>query len=309
MKKLYTLISLLTISLTFGQAFMGTYDFVGITAIAPASPTNGLLDPTPVPTATGVTFGGFSAIISSSVVTPPTGSTGAGRFSYLNQPTGATTAIDTYSTMTGALDPLVYYKVTLTPQAGIPLNLNSMTFKSQRSSTGVRTFAVRSSVDNYATNLAASVTSSTASIQPGNIFFVLSDANTSTSNISTGNTVALNYVGLTTPVTLRFYGWNSEVAGGSFSIDDVVISGSTGALATNQFQIEGLKIFVNYNQLNVVSENNVLKSVAVYNVLGKQVINTTTSGNPINVSELASGIYIVKVTENGKSNTLKVVIQ
>ena len=79
--------------------------------------------------------------------------------------------------------------------------------------------------------------------------------------------------------------------------------------ATNQFQIEGLKIFVSNSQLNVVSESNDLKAVVVYNILGKQVINTTTSGNPINVSELSSGIYIVKVTENGKSNTLKVVIQ
>jgi Secretion system C-terminal sorting domain len=309
MKKLYTLIFALLVSTSFSQAFFGTYDFVGITSVPPASPTNGLIDPTPVPMATGVTFGGFSAVISTTVVTPPAGSTGAGRFSYLNQPTGATTAIDTYSTLTGTLDPLIYYQVTLTPQAGVPLNLNQLTFKSQRSSTGVRTFAVRSSIDNFVTNLPASVTSTSASVQPGNIFFVLSDANTTATNISTGNTITLNNVGLTTPITFRFYGWNAESTGGSFSIDDVVISGSSGTLATTQNQISGLKVYISNNNLNITSDSNETKSVSVYNVLGKQVINTTTTGNPINVSDLSSGIYIVKVTENGKSNTVKVVIQ
>ncbi len=94
---------------------------------------------------------------------------------------------------------------------------------------------------------------------------------------------------------------------GAWRIDNVSFTG--GALSTNQNQIAGLKVFVSNKNLNVTSDNNELKSVAVYNILGKQVINTTTSGSPINVSELSSGIYIVKVIENGKTSTLKVVIQ
>ena len=101
---------------------------------------------------------------------------------------------------------------------------------------------------------------------------------------------------------------------GNIEIDEMRVGNSFAQvtpanLSTTQNQIAGLKVFVSNNNLNVTSENNDLKSVSVYNVLGKQVINTTTSGNPINVAELASGIYIVKVTENGKTNTLKVVIQ
>ena len=99
------------------------------------------------------------------------------------------------------------------------------------------------------------------------------------------------------------------VGGGVIYYDDMTVIDNTLMAVSYQNQIEGLKIFVSNKQLNVISDSNDLKSVVVYNILGKQVINTTTSGNPINVSELSSGIYIVKVTENGKSNTLKVVIQ
>lgn len=311
MKKLYTLSIILLTSLTFGQAFTGTYDFAGIVTVAPAtSPANGLIDPTPVPVAPGVTFGSFSAVISSSVVTPPTGSTGAGRFSYSNQPTGATTGVDTYSTLTGAVDSAVYFEVTLTPQTGSSLSLSQMTFKSQRSGTGVRTFVVRSSADNFTANLPASVTSTTANVQPNNVFFVTSDLTTGFANISAGNTITLNNTNVTTPLKFRFYGYNSEATGGSFSIDDVAFTGTTQpALATKQNTIVGLKVYTYNNNLYVTSDSTEAKSVLVYNLLGKQVVNTKVNNQAINVADMSSGIYIVKVTENGKTNTVKVVIQ
>lgn len=81
-------------------------------------------------------------------------------------------------------------------------------------------------------------------------------------------------------------------------------------LANDNFaKSNSLNVLVKNKTIYIQSDNNDSKSVVVYNILGKQVINTTTSGNPINVAELASGIYIVKVTENGKTNTMKVVIQ
>lgn len=310
MKKLYTLLFIAFASLSFGQAFTSTYDFVGIVLVPPATAlTNGLIDPTPVPTATGVTFGSFSAVISSSVVTPPTGSTGVGRFSYANQPTGATNAVDTYATLTGAIDPAVYYEVTLTPQSGSSLSLTQMTFKSQRSGTGPRTFAVRSSADNYGTNLPASVTSTTASVQPGNVFFVTSDLTTTFLNVSAGNTITLSNTNVTTPLTFRFYGFNSEASGGSFSIDDVAFTGTTQTLSTKQNSIAGLKVYTTDNNLYVTSDSSDVKSVMVYNILGKQVVNTKVNNQAINVADLSGGIYIVKVSENGKSNTVKVVIK
>jgi hypothetical protein len=56
MKKTYTLLFIVLASLsTFAQNFTATYDFASVTG-----PT-GLTDPTPPPTATGITFSSFSA--------------------------------------------------------------------------------------------------------------------------------------------------------------------------------------------------------------------------------------------------------
>ncbi len=304
MKKIYFLSLLFVGSLSFGQVFNATYDFALVTA------TSGTTDPSLVPSTTGMSFGSFSAV--NPTATPPYNSTGTGRFSFVSQPTGATTAIDTYSTLTGALDPTIYFQVVVTPNSGTTYSLTGITFKSQRSSTGVRTFSVRSSADNYATNLPASVTSTTASIQSGNIFFVTSDANTATSNISAGNTITLSNTSITTPTTFRFYGWNSEGSGGTFSIDDVVISGNVSVLSTKQNQISGLSVYPNpvtNGKLSITSDSNDSKAVVIYDVLGKQVLSTVVTNQVVNVSDLTSGVYIVKITEEGKTATRKLVIQ
>ncbi|MGH1387597.1 T9SS type A sorting domain-containing protein [Kordia sp.] len=64
----------------------------------------------------------------------------------------------------------------------------------------------------------------------------------------------------------------------------------------------------NGNTVTISSASNNAKDVQVYSILGKQVINTTIT-NTLNVSDLQSGIYIVKITENGKSATKKLVIK
>lgn len=314
MKKFYTLSFILLASLSFGQAFTGTYDFAGIATVAPATaPTNGLTDPSPVPTAAGVTFGSFSAVISSSVTTIPAGSTGAGRFSYGNQPLGATTAVDTYNTLTGALDPAIYYQVTITPQSGFSMDLTQLTFKSQKSGTGARTYAVRSSVDGYAANLPASISPANAelSVQAGNVFFRNLDAITTG---QAGNTITFGagFTAITTPVVLRFYGWNAEAAGGSFSIDDVIITGTTATLSVKQNTISGLSMYpnpVSNGNLYITSNSSQAKSVAIFDILGKQVVKTTTSNNAVNVANLKSGVYIVKISEEGKTDTRKLIIE
>lgn len=81
------------------------------------------------------------------------------------------------------------------------------------------------------------------------------------------------------------------------------------ALATKQNTISGLKVYANNNNLFVTSDSNDAKLVMVYNILGKNVVKANVTNQAINVADLASGIYIVKVTENGKTSTVKVVIQ
>lgn len=305
MKKLYvSFLFLLTSAFSFGQAFTGTYNFGSVTM------TSGLTDPTPVPTATGLTFGSFK-VVNPNLSETVTGSSGAGRFSFPNQPLGAINADDNYASLTGAIDAGVYYEVILTPAAGQALNLTSVTFRSQRSGTGVRTYAVRSSVDNYASNLPASIaTNPNVDVQAGNVFFWLLDSFTQGVN---ANTITLGsaYSNLTAPVTFRFYGFNAEGAGGNFSIDDVVFNGSTASLSVKENNIAGLKVYPNpvtNGKLFITTDSNVEKTVAIYDVLGKQVVNTTATES-VNVSNLKGGVYIVKITEEGKTATRKLVIK
>ena len=83
-------------------------------------------------------------------------------------------------------------------------------------------------------------------------------------------------------------------------------------LATQQFAIAGLKVYPNpvtKGNLFITSDSHASKQVVIFDVLGKQVVNTTVNDQPINVANLNSGVYIVKITEEGKTATKKLVIQ
>lgn len=78
--------------------------------------------------------------------------------------------------------------------------------------------------------------------------------------------------------------------------------------------IEGFATYPNpvtNNRFTISSLSSDKKQVSIYNVLGKRVLTTNFSGTKsnIDVSEMASGIYILKVTENGKIATKKLVIR
>lgn len=83
-------------------------------------------------------------------------------------------------------------------------------------------------------------------------------------------------------------------------------------LSVKQNSIAGLNIYpnpVSNGTLYITSASNNEKSIAVYDILGKEVLNTTTSNNTVNVSNLTRGAYIVKITEDGKTNSRKLIIE
>ena len=59
----------------------------------------------------------------------------------------------------------------------------------------------------------------------------------------------------------------------------------------------------------IETEANAEKTVVIFDVLGKQVLNTSTSDSAINVSGLNAGIYVVRITEEGKTASTKLVIK
>lgn len=109
--------------------------------------------------------------------------------------------------------------------------------------------------------------------------------------------------------------------GGNFDLDgvtctefiDAVALGTFSTLSTTSFDaISRLTMYPNPlsgNILNITSAANATKTVAIYDLLGKQVVNTTTTNQTINVTALTAGVYIVKITEEGKTATRKLVVK
>ena len=206
----------------------GVFDFNNVTT------TSGNID-TSVPT----------SVFDSVMITPfkannlSTNSGQAGEFSFSDWPTGANNGETNYSNLTGSLDPLKYYEITVAPRPSSSMSLTGLKFKVNRSLTGPRTYAIRSSADGFTNNLTATITPSNSnlSVNTGNVFFYNNDV----SNTELGSTITLSGANFTykdIPVTFRIYAWNAEDNLGEFSIDDVSIIGSTGIIENIQNYME-----------------------------------------------------------------------
>lgn len=81
------------------------------------------------------------------------------------------------------------------------------------------------------------------------------------------------------------------------------------ALSTNQFEKANIKIYPNpvQNQLNIESQEEVL-SIEIFDFLGKHIL-TFNGAKTIDVSELQSGIYLLKINTNQGSSIQKIIKQ
>lgn len=133
------------------------------------------------------------------------------------------------------------------------------------------------------------------------------------------NTVTVNfgdpseYIGV-------FDASGTELAAGDFDSDPT--TGTTYGAANpslttasiDDFNKKSFSVFpnpTNTGSVNVVSASssnfgNI--NVAVYDVLGKQVINKTMTSEKLNVSSLNTGVYIMKITQGKATSTKKLVI-
>jgi hypothetical protein len=87
----------------------------------------------------------------------------------------------------------------------------------------------------------------------------------------------------------------------------------TGTLAISQQQLlDGFAMYPNPVRgglLNIQSASNTEKNISIYDMIGKQVFQRNTSANQINISNLKVGIYFVKVQQDGKIATRKLVVE
>jgi hypothetical protein len=86
------------------------------------------------------------------------------------------------------------------------------------------------------------------------------------------------------------------------------------SLSVNRNSIEGFATYpnpVSEGILNISSASSSTKNLTIFNLLGKKVLSSSFSGikKDIDVSSINAGMYILKVTEKGKTATKKLVIR
>ncbi len=92
------------------------------------------------------------------------------------------------------------------------------------------------------------------------------------------------------------------------AITDIVIDGNN--LGTNENAIQGFTYYPNPTA-GVLNLNSIdsIDNVAIYNILGQQVLNENVeaTSTALDVSKLAVGAYIMKVSVNGEIGTYKII--
>lgn len=102
-------------------------------------------------------------------------------------------------------------------------------------------------------------------------------------------------------ITTYFYGQTS----------DTYKSENSSSFAKVQ-EIENFKMYPNPVTNGVIRINtldNAQKAIQIFDILGKKVFSKLIINEELNISKLNSGVYILKVFENGKTATRKLVIK
>ncbi|WP_396191945.1 T9SS type A sorting domain-containing protein [Flavobacterium sp.] len=130
---------------------------------------------------------------------------------------------------------------------------------------------------------------------------------------STGTTAAPAQIAA---MILRQAG-NATSGTGNVEIDELRLNTTwaavtSSALSVGENVISGLNVYPNPVKngiFYITTDANAERTVTVFDIVGKQVLNTTTSESAINVANLNSGVYMVQITEEGKTATKKLVIR
>lgn len=114
-------------------------------------------------------------------------------------------------------------------------------------------------------------------------------------------TVATDIVGIVNERSGNLYFLTARNAN-DFSVD---------VLSNDTFKENTFKIYPNPTSLgyiNISSKSQTAMNVGVYDILGKQVINQTVKNNRLDVSNLNTGIYIMKISQDDATTTKKLII-
>lgn len=102
-----------------------------------------------------------------------------------------------------------------------------------------------------------------------------------------------------TPQFFPFYDFVNNPPPALLSVDDFTLTQNALRIYPNP---------VSGGVVNIVSANNFDKEVEVFDLLGKRVLQANGIRSEMNVSGLRSGVYLLKITEDGQTQTRKLVV-
>lgn len=121
------------------------------------------------------------------------------------------------------------------------------------------------------------------------------------------------------PTDVAYVDWASSGSIAVVAIDPVSgckketsISVKCTTLSNATFESSNFKVYPNPTNtgfVNILTEEKGLINVSVFDILGKQVVSETLNNNKLDVSHLNSGLYILKLSENNNSTTVKLLIE
>ena len=99
----------------------------------------------------------------------------------------------------------------------------------------------------------------------------------------------------------------------SMFIDSVTFTYTSTSLSLDDTSLTDLKVFPNPSSVDFLTISTAEqgdKYVKVFNVTGQMLMNTKLlQDQKLNISSLSSGFYLIEVNINGRSDTLKLIIE
>lgn len=66
---------------------------------------------------------------------------------------------------------------------------------------------------------------------------------------------------------------------------------------------------VSNGKIYITSKSSLEKEIAIYDVLGKKVLQKTTNTKELSISTLSPGVYIIKIKEGDSTATRKLIVK
>lgn len=81
---------------------------------------------------------------------------------------------------------------------------------------------------------------------------------------------------------------------------------------TQETTVEGLNFYpnpVSTGKIYITTNSSLTKEVAIYDVLGKMVLQATLTSKELNISSLSPGVYMIKIKEGEATATRKLIVK